>query len=260
MLRVHTLNLPKDITNIEILPLSDLHVGDAAFDRQCFLQYIRYVEAEPNRYILLNGDILNNATKSSVSDIYEETLNPRDQIKETAIMLRPVRERILGIVSGNHERRTDKEVGISPVEMLSDKLDVPYFGIEVLLKFKFGLSKRKNDRQLYYTLYATHGWGGGRTRGAKVNNLERLSQIVLCDVYCMAHVHAQVSFPSMIYTPERQCDVVTERTMWFVNSGSFLKRGSGYAAAKGYPPTVMGCPVIELSGREHKVMVTMGRI
>ena len=27
---MHTLNLPKDITNIEILPLSDLHVGDAA--------------------------------------------------------------------------------------------------------------------------------------------------------------------------------------------------------------------------------------
>ena len=33
-----------------------------------------------------------------------------------------------------------------------------------------------------------------------------------------------------------------------------------YAAAKGYPPTVMGCPVIELSGTEHKVVVTMGRI
>ena len=48
--------------------------------------------------------------------------------------------------------------------------------------------------------------------------------------------------------------------MWFVNSGSFLKRGSGYAAAKGYSPTVMGCPVIELSGTEHKVVVTMGRI
>ena len=64
----------------------------------------------------------------------------------------------------------------------------------------------------------------------------------------------------MIYTPERQCDVVTERTMWFVNSGSFLKRGSSYAVAKGYPPTVMGCPVIEMSGTEHKVVVTMGRI
>ena len=96
MLRVHTLNLPKDITNIEVLPLSDLHVGDVSFDRECFLRYIRYVEESPNRYILLNGDILNNATKSSVSDIYEETLNPRDQIKETAIMLHPVRERILG--------------------------------------------------------------------------------------------------------------------------------------------------------------------
>ena len=63
-MRVHSLILDKNINNIEVLPLSDLHVGDVSFDRECFLRYIRYVEEIPNRYILLNGDILNNATKS----------------------------------------------------------------------------------------------------------------------------------------------------------------------------------------------------
>ena len=66
----------------------------------------------------------------------------------------------------------------------------------MLLKIKLGLSRSK---------YATHGWGGGRTRGAKVNNLERLSHIVLCDIYCMAHVHAQVSFPSVTVWLNAQC-------------------------------------------------------
>ena len=87
-MRVHSLI-------IEILPLSDLHVGDASFDRECFLRYIRYVEESPNRYILLNGDILNNATKSSVSDIYSDNALP-----------------------GQGENTGDKEVGISPVEIL----------------------------------------------------------------------------------------------------------------------------------------------
>ena len=255
---MHSITLPGDVKNIEILPLSDLHVGDPSFDRECFMKYVKYIADAPNRYVLLNGDLLNNATKSSVSDIYEEVLNPRDQIKETCVLLTPIKDRILGIISGNHERRTDKEVGISPIEILADKLGVLYCGIEVLLKIRLG--RNRMGRSTFYTLYATHGWGGGRTKGAKANNLERLKNIVMCDVYCLAHVHEMISFPSMIYVPERQCDVVTERTMWFVNSGSYLKRGSGYAAAKGYPPTVLGCPIIELSGTERKVSVSMGRI
>ena len=35
-MRVQALNLSQDIKNIEILPLSDLHVGDISFDRELF--------------------------------------------------------------------------------------------------------------------------------------------------------------------------------------------------------------------------------
>ena len=49
-MRVHSLNLPEDIKNIEILPLSDLHVGDASFNRECFLRYIRCVAAHLSEY------------------------------------------------------------------------------------------------------------------------------------------------------------------------------------------------------------------
>ena len=255
---VHPVTLGEDIEKIEILPLSDLHIGDPGFNEPALKNYLRYVQAEQNRYILLNGDVINNATKGSVSDIYTETMPPRRQIECAADILDPVSDRILGIVSGNHERRTDKESGISPVEILAEKLKVPYFGIETLLKIRLG--KNTHWRQTYYTIYATHGWGGGRLRGGKVNNLERLKNIVLCDVYCMAHTHGQVSFPSVIYVPETKHDAVTERVMWFVNSGSFLERGSGYAAAKGYEPQLIGCPIIELSGSEKKVMVIQGRV
>lgn len=255
---VHPFALGEDVEKIEILPLSDLHIGDPAFNEPALRNYLRYVQDEPNRYVLLNGDILNNATRNSVSDIYSETMPPRRQIEHAADLLGPVADRILGIVSGNHERRTDKESGISPVEILAEKLRVPYFGVEVVLKIKFGWSHK--SRQIIYTLYATHGWGGGRLRGGKVNNLERLKGIVLCDIYCMAHTHGQVSFPSTIYIPETAQNVVSERVMWFVNSGSFLNRGDGYAAAKGYEPQVLGCPIIELEGYRRKVTVIQGRV
>ena len=76
----------------------------------------------------------------------------------------------------------------------------------------------------------------------------------------MAHTHGQMSFPSSILIPDQKYNIVTERTMWFVNSGSFLDRGEGYAAAKGYEPQVIGCPIIELSGKERKITVIQGRV
>lgn len=260
LLRVHSITLPEDVKNIELLPLSDMHIGDKDFDRRAFIDYINYVKAEPNRFVLLNGDIMNNAIKSSVSDIYEEILSPREQITEAVVLLTPIKDRIWGIISGNHERRTDKESGISPVEIIADKLGVPYFGVQALIKLKLGVVKKKCDRQVFYMIYATHGYAGGRMRGGKVNALERLKNIVLCDVYCLAHTHGQISFPSVIYEPQRHCDSVIERVMWFVNSGSFLKRGEGYAAAKGYEPQLIGCPIIELSGTEKKISVVQGRL
>ncbi len=48
--------------------------------------------------------------------------------------------------------------------------------------------------------------------------------------------------------------------MWFVNSGSFLNRGDGYAAAKGYEPQMIGCPIIELEGYQRKMTVIQGRV
>ena len=255
---VHPVTLGEEVESAEILPLSDFHIGDPGFNERALKDYLAYILGGENRFILLNGDIINNATRNSVSDCYEETMSPRRQIDRAAEILGPAAHRILGMVSGNHERRTDKEVGLSPAEILADKLRVKYFGVQVLMKIRLG--KNEHSRPTYYTLYATHGWGGGRLRGGKANNLERLKNIVLCDIYCMAHTHGQMSFPSSIFVPDRKNDIVMERTMWFVNSGSFLDRGEGYAAAKGYEPQVLGCPIIELSGKERKITVIQGRV
>jgi predicted phosphodiesterase len=255
---VHPVTLGDDVERIELLPISDFHIGSVDFNREGLKSCLRYVLSDEHRYILINGDLINNALKSSVSDVYQDVLSPRESIAEAVRFLSPVKERIIGIVAGNHERRTDKEVGISPVEIIADKLGVPYFGSEVLLKIRFG--RNTHGRQSYYTVYATHGWGGGKSRGGKVNSLDRLKNVVVCDVYCMGHTHTQVAFPSVVYVPDQRNNVVTERVMWFVSSGSFQERGSGYAAIQGLEPQMQGCPIIELDGGERRVIVTMGRV
>ena len=259
-MRVYPVDLSNEFETVEFLPLSDMHIGSPFFHAELFKKYVDYIKAAPNRYCILNGDMMDVVTKCSVGDIYRQKYSPREQIEVTEQALLPIKDRIWGIITGNHEDRVDREVGLSTPEILAYKLGVPFFGQEVLLKIRFGFNAARG-RDNYYTIYATHGSSNGRTRGAKANALERLKNIVICDVYCMGHTHGIISFPENVYIPQRHCDSVHKKTMWFVNSGSYQER-EGYAIAKNFPPEELGCPIVELWGgkKEKKVSVLLGRI
>jgi len=60
---------------------------------------------EPNSYITVAGDMMNNGLKNSVTNVYQETMRPRDQKKWLVEQLRDVKDKILCVVPGNHENR-----------------------------------------------------------------------------------------------------------------------------------------------------------
>ena len=121
------------------------------------------------------------------------------------------------------------------------------------LKISVG-SKKKNGKPAVYTVYATHGWSNGRLVGAKANNLHRLSDIVLADVYFISHTHTQIAFPDNYYVPDLYNNNMRLITRYYVNSGSYQGRGR-YPKSKGMRPTVLGTPLVVLSGQEKKIEV-----
>lgn len=255
---VHPVTLSGEFEEVIVFPLSDLHIGSVEYDAKLFSRYIKHILSEPNRFCFLNGDLIDNALKSSCSDTYKATMGPREQILEAVITLKPLVEadRLWGILGGNHENRTDKESGISPAETIADKLGVPYFGTQVLFKIRFG--KNKHSRNAYYTIYSTHGIGGGRLKGGKINAMDRMKNIVIADCYCMGHTHSQIVTASTVYIPDQKRDIINAKDMYFVNSGSFLDRGEGYAAQFMFEAQPLGCPSITLDAYERKIKVVMG--
>src|SRR5690606_12421607 len=111
-LQLLPIELPQDIEYAELVVLSDMHVGDPLFDGQLFFRVRDWVLAEPNRYVICNGDMMITATKDSVSDVYRETLNPSDQLRWLKRELAPLKDRILCITEGNHEARITKATTI----------------------------------------------------------------------------------------------------------------------------------------------------
>lgn len=76
-----TFNFPEEWEEMEILPVNDVHIGDVKTDIRLFRAFLKYVQEKPNRYVMLIGDVINNATKSSVSNVYREVMPPQEQKK-----------------------------------------------------------------------------------------------------------------------------------------------------------------------------------
>lgn len=247
--------LPTDIKAAYLVPISDLHVGDPLFDEQKFMRLADWIAQTPNAWVVLLGDLMNTALKSSKSDIYQERLNPQQQLRYAKKLLLPIKDRILAAVEGNHEQRIMREDGIDTTELLADELGVFYSPHSVLLKITLGAGS-KNGKPQCYTVYATHGVGSGRTVGAKANSLRRLRDIVLADIYITGHIHWMTAFQETYYVPDTRNNKITETKLTFVSSSSFLKWG-GYAEEKLLVPSKLGVPRIRLDGTRKDVHVSI---
>jgi len=245
----------KDLGALEqafIVPIADMHIGDPLFNEQAFLELRQWIEKTPNAFVILLGDILNCATKNSISDVYSEELPPQKAKKKALSLLKPIADRILAIIPGNHEYRIWKESGNDITEDLALMLDVPYAREGILVNVKVG--EYRNKGRINYTIYGTHGTGAGRTKGAKVNVLRRLRDIVLADIYVMGHIHETMIFWGAYYVPDVRHSTLTKIPQLFVSTGSFLEWG-GYAERGIFEPAGSVVPKIRLSGRQKEFEV-----
>jgi len=240
--------LTKDFGQSEyayIVPLSDLHIGEEGFDEARFIEFRDWIRDTPNTYAILVGDILNCATKTSKSDIYGEKLNPSEAKRKAISILSPIKEKILASVSGNHEFRVYRESGNDIAEDLAVMLGVPYAREGVLINMKFRPYDTKGA--VNYTLYATHGHGGGGTKGSKTNVLNRMASIIEADIYICGHIHFMTTFSDYRFMPDIQRGRINRVKHTYVSSAGFLKWG-GYAEQMMLPPGKLGAPRIRLSG------------
>lgn len=230
------INLEED-NNIQIYVLSDMHIGDANADLPTLKRIIEHIKNTPNMYVILLGDILNTALKTSKSDIYSETLNVMDAQKLALQLLLPIKDKILAMTPGNHENRVWKEVGIDLSLWLAEKLEVQdrYRNNNIALTIQFGSDVNGNPFRL--NIFGQHGaYGGGRRLGAAMNALEDLDGIVgNADIYIRAHTHQPIQGSRNIFLFDDKGNI-HRRTKYYFNSPSVLNYG-GYAAEKGYKPT-----------------------
>lgn len=256
-------DLPKELKTAEIIPLADFHIGDAMSDWEQIQSLLKHIEETPNCYCILGGDLMDTAISSSIGDTYGANIQPMEQLEMAVRLFEPIKDKILCVLHGNHENRVYKTDGIDMTQLMCNQLGIAerYSNTTALLFVRIGVDNRHGHdkshvRQIAYTIYVTHGAGGGRKEGGKINRLVDLANITDADIYICAHTHLPALLKTGYYRPNFMNSSVAFVEKLFVNTASALNYG-GYGDIQGYRPSSKEYPVIILDGVHKKARAVL---
>ena len=227
---------------------------------QEFISFIDSVKNTPNTYLILGGDLIDNGTKSSVTNPFRATMPPSVQKKEMANILRPVADRILCILPGNHERRSGKDADDDPCYDIAAKLDIEDRYRENIAFVKIQLGKAKNSHGTYrptYVLVVCHGSGGGIMTGGSVNRNERFGYVIDgMDALITGHTHKPFTTQPGKIKIDPFNNKISVKPFKVICATSWLEYG-GYASRQMLLPTSHCLHTITLKGDHKEMIVTM---
>lgn len=238
-----------ELPYINIYPIGDLHIGSGQFSRESWDRWKETVMKDEFGRVVIIGDMIDNGLKNSRTDSYHATMQPFDQKRWLTDELRPLKDKIIGAVTGNHELRSGILADVYPLYDVLAKLDLEHLYRMNMGFMKVNLGQRTSDRQCSYTIVLAHG--GSKTKTEKFGYA-----IDGMDVLVTGHIHQPNSaFRSKIVIDTNN-EVVRMQDFIHITVPSFQSMG-GYALRGMYMPnssTVF--PVLRLDGKEKGVVVS----
>jgi hypothetical protein len=239
--------IPDSLDGVRLYGIGDVHLGNPFSDEKRLIKTIEQIKADPQARVIITGDLLEMVTKSSLGEIWAQTMTPFQQAEHAVELLEPIKDRIIAGVEGNHEDRAYKELGFLPIQMIMARLGLNvsevYTPIGGVLFISIDSPKQGKT---VFTVYFKHGSGGGKSMGVKANRLNEMKYEVIADVYIRAHDHGQMGFTSATWIPNTEKKTIVQHRHLHVNSNTFLGWG-GYAIKYGYQSGFTCAPAIKLS-------------
>ena len=244
--------LDTDLKQVRLIFISDIHYGNSLCSIKHLRRTIDFIKNNEDVYCFLNGDLCESTLKTSKGDIYKQVGTPQDQRDWVIETFLPIKDRILGMTTGNHEDRIYREAGIDISQDIADDLSVPYRMEGMLYKIAFGDGNRWTKNKPYvFWIYFTHGYGGARTRGAKNVKVQRLSEWIGADCFAMSHDHeVDIAPHRFLFPDQRGTEIngflngkITAYRQMLIKTNAYIKWG-GYAEMKGYAPSDLATPVV----------------
>lgn len=150
-------SFPRSWDTLRVYAIGDTHVGAQNFDETSIKKKISIIKDDPQGVVVLCGDLGDFGLKNSKTNVYQQTLSPREQLDYIHDLFLPIKDKICGFVPGNHEERLTREVGLCPGYDLCVKWGIQdvYRENVAITKYTFGAYKK--DQQIVFIGVTTHG-------------------------------------------------------------------------------------------------------
>ena len=249
---IKILNYDMPTNRVYIVPIGDMHIGLKEFEVDKFLKYRSWILSNENAYVTLMGDIFE--TPISRVRTQDEPITPSGMtVPETVDfaydLFMPMRDRLIGVVEGNHELRSSMMTGGDALGTLMERMGLThiYDHDTLLIQIKVG--------DVVYRQMVQHGWGGARRTGGQVNKMEEMSNVVGdADIYCTGHEHTL--FMSRWDKDVARSGTVVELRQVYVGCGCFCKLTRFQKRIARRKPNI-GSPRIRLNGSKRDVHVSI---
>ena len=149
---------PEDITTLHVYAIGDVHVGSPQFDEQAIRKKIKIIQDDPLAAVCICGDLGDYGLKNAKTNVYQATMQPRQQQEYIYELFAPIADKIAAAVPGNHEERITREVGTCPMYDLCVRWGIPdvYRENVAITKYVFGSLSGCSKRNAFIGI-TTHG-------------------------------------------------------------------------------------------------------
>lgn len=226
-------------SQVMLLVLNDVHVGSPGCNIDKVIRYLKEVRNIPNCYIILNGDLMNNANNLGKSSPLENDLSPMNEQKVIHTLLSDpvIKSKIICSTSGNHEsgaRAKDSGLDslVTPMATL-DILDIyARYMAQVVIRIKCPYTSSGYSD---FKILVRHGSGMGGQAGKIIENMFNICKSFgNYDMLIQGHTHKNIyaTQDQILQSDKYNC---IKKSVTPINVPA-LEESSQYAMESAYPP------------------------
>lgn len=237
---IRTINLDfSEHREIMLLVLNDLHIGAPGCNIDKLIRYLEQIKHIPNCYIILNGDLMNNANNLGKSSPLENALSPMNEQKVVHTLFSDpiIKEKIICSTSGNHEsgaRAKDSGLDslVTPMATLDLMDKYARYMAQIVIKIKCPYTKSGVSD---FRILVRHGSGMGGKSGSIIQKMfEIVKSFGNYDMIVEGHTHQNLMAVEDKVIQSGKFSSL-KKSVIPINVPS-LEEASQYAMESAYPP------------------------
>ena len=148
----------EDFETLRVYAIGDVHVGSPEFNETAIRKKIELIEDDPQAAVCVCGDLGDYGLKNAKTNVYQATMQPREQQEYIYELFLPIADKIVACVPGNHEERITREVGTCPMYDLCVRWGIQdvYRENVAITRLNFGAIQGKHQPNSFVGI-TTHG-------------------------------------------------------------------------------------------------------